>query len=539
MGRTKHLGAAIAAAAAMAAVAAAAGDRAPEVKFQTSDRCFACHNGLKTTAGEDVSIGYDWRASMMANSSRDPYWQGSVRRESTDHPESRAAIEDECSACHMPMTRYPAKMAGKLGGVFSHLPFDADQREGHAAQDGVSCSVCHQISTAKLGTRESFNGGFVIDPPAGKDDHREYGPFEVEAGHKRVMQTSSGGFVPQASAHVRDSRMCATCHSLYTEALGEGGKPVGSLPEQVPYQEWLHSEFRDKQSCQECHMPAVTGDVPVTNVIGAPRPGVRQHSFLAANFFMVRLLNRFRDELSVWAQPNELTAASEKTVAFLQERAARVTLESVDLNGGRLEAAVLVENFGGHKLPTAYPSRRAWLHVVVRDRNGRTVFESGAVRPDGSIAGNDNDEDGSRFEPHYAEITGADQVQIYEPVLKGLDGRPTTGLLTAVGYLKDNRILPRGFDKRTANDDVAVYGEAAGDDNFTAGSDRIRYRVALGAAEGPYEVSAELWYQPIGFRWANNLKKYGQLMEPRRFTGYYDAMGPASAVMLAHATAQR
>src|SRR5213594_524178 len=53
-------------------------------KFQTSDRCLACHNGLKTSSGEDISIGFDWRSGMMANSSRDPYWQGSVRRESID-----------------------------------------------------------------------------------------------------------------------------------------------------------------------------------------------------------------------------------------------------------------------------------------------------------------------------------------------------------------------------------------------------------------------------------------------------------------------
>jgi hypothetical protein len=65
-------------------------------EFRTSDRCVACHNGLKTKAGEDISIGFQWRASVMANSSRDPYWQGSVRRESIDHPGSQGAIENEC-----------------------------------------------------------------------------------------------------------------------------------------------------------------------------------------------------------------------------------------------------------------------------------------------------------------------------------------------------------------------------------------------------------------------------------------------------------
>ena len=48
--------------------------------FETSDRCMACHNGLRAPSGEDVSIGAAWRSSMMANSSRDPYWQAGVRR---------------------------------------------------------------------------------------------------------------------------------------------------------------------------------------------------------------------------------------------------------------------------------------------------------------------------------------------------------------------------------------------------------------------------------------------------------------------------
>ncbi|HJX51563.1 MAG TPA: hypothetical protein VJ801_02245, partial [Polyangia bacterium] len=34
--------------------------------FLTSDNCMACHNGLSTPKGEDVSIGFDWRGTMMA-----------------------------------------------------------------------------------------------------------------------------------------------------------------------------------------------------------------------------------------------------------------------------------------------------------------------------------------------------------------------------------------------------------------------------------------------------------------------------------------
>src|ERR1700726_2557266 len=92
-------------------------------EFHTADRCLACHNGLTTPSGKDVSIGFDWRSSIMANSARDPYWQASVRREDIDHPESKAVIEDECATCHMPMARYEARVEGHKGEVFAHLPF--------------------------------------------------------------------------------------------------------------------------------------------------------------------------------------------------------------------------------------------------------------------------------------------------------------------------------------------------------------------------------------------------------------------------------
>jgi len=131
----------------------AKGDQTPPgTFFLTSERCVACHNGMKTSSGEDVSIGFEWRASIMANASRDPYWQGSVRRESMDHPESKQAIQDECSICHMPAVRMADRDAGKHTQVFSRLPLQTFPKGDRAAADGVTCSVCHQIEKTGLGT---------------------------------------------------------------------------------------------------------------------------------------------------------------------------------------------------------------------------------------------------------------------------------------------------------------------------------------------------------------------------------------------------
>ena len=504
--------------------------------FQTSDRCLACHNGLTTPSGKDVSIGFDWRSSIMANASRDPYWQASVRREDIEHPESSAKLEDGCADCHMPIARYEAKLQGRLGEVFAHLPFDSDPKKNAAAEDGISCSVCHQIGKEKLGTRESFNGGFIVDAPRSKDDHPEYGPFVIDNGRAHIMQTSTGGFRPTEADHIHDSALCATCHTLYTTSLSSGGKEIGTFPEQMPYLEWLHSDYPRKFSCQGCHMPEVQGDAPITAVLGVLRQGVRQHTFVGANFFVLKVLNRYRADLSVTAMPLELTAAADRTIEFLQSQAARVTIRKVDVVSSQLSVDVFVENLTGHKLPTAFPSRRAWLHLLVRDVNGRTVFESGALNSDGSIQGNDNDADPSRFEPHYREIKSGDEVQIYEPILKDEAGKVTTGLALGVGYLKDNRLLPAGFQKQTADKDIAVVGDAADDPNFTDAGDLVRYSVTLGDAQGPFHVDAELWYQPIGFRWAHNLIPY-QAAETSRLIGYYEAMSSETAIVLARASA--
>ena len=516
----------------------AGNERSSQPRFQTSDRCVACHNGMNTKAGEDFSIGIEWRASIMANSSRDPYWQGSVRRETIDHPTASADIQDECSHCHMPMSFYEAHLQGKKSEVFSHLLFDPDRKGDAEAADGVSCSICHQISKQNLGTRASFVGNFIIERPDDQGQHAEHGPYVIDAGHQHVMRTSTGGFVPGDATQIRDSALCATCHTLYTVALDKNGTQVGELPEQVPYLEWQHSEYPAKSSCQSCHMAEVQGDTPVTSLFGELRQGARHHTFLGANFFMLRMLSNFRDDLSVTALPQELNVTAQQTANFLQSQSARVDIRKVETDEGKLHVDVLVENLTGHKLPTAYPSRRAWLHVVIHDRSGRAVFESGALNPDGSIKGNINDSDPTRFEPHYREITSSDQVQIYEPILKDPEGHVTTGLITAVGYLKDNRLLPTGFDKSTALKDIEVVGDAAQDPTFTDKGSIVRYSATVDPSVGPFHIEVELWYEPIGFRWAHNLAAY-HAEEPQRFVSYFDSLASGAAVILAKAEATK
>ena len=44
-----------------------------------------------------------------------------------------------------------------------------------------------------------------------------------------------------------------------------------------------------------------------------------------------------------------------------------------------------------------------------------------------------------------------------------------------------------------------------------------------------------LRFQPIGYRWANNLKPYNA-EEPKRFVRYYESMSSGSAVRVAQAT---
>ena len=116
----------------------------------------------------------------------------------------------------------------------------------------------------------------------------------------------SSGFIPQQGEHIQTAEMCATCHTLYTPIIDSDGEVVSHFPEQMPFLEWQASDFVAQDSCQDCHMPEVNGNI-VLSVTGGPgRNPFSQHSFVGGNLYALGLLRHFGNEIGVTASSKQI-----------------------------------------------------------------------------------------------------------------------------------------------------------------------------------------------------------------------------------------
>jgi hypothetical protein len=478
---------------------------AAEGRFMTHDRCALCHaqapGVLSDSAGRDVSPPTLWRGSMMSMSGRDPYWLAALEHELTAQPAARSYIEQTCTRCHTPAGAVAFEdVGGRIG-------FDAIARgttaAAHLAREGVTCTACHQITGEALGTAASFTGGFVLDT-----GRRIYGPH---ASPFTMPMQNMVNYTPTQAAHMTTSALCASCHTVITRALDAQGSPTGpEFPEQVPYLEWRNSAYvaegtpgATPLTCQGCHMPTRDASGAEIRTILANRPrmlGARspigQHTFAGANAYMLSLLADESGWTGAASTPDELRAGAALAEGMLR-RAATVTVDPPVRAGDAWTFAVRITNTAGHRFPTAYPSRRAWLHVRVFDAAGAVRFESGRVDARGRLVAADGRSlEGDAVRPHLQEITRDDEVQVYETVMGDARGEVTHVLLRATQYLKDNRLLPRGW--RSDHPDARMTSPAgvAGDADFAAGGDVVRVRVSA-AGWTPARVEAELLFQTV------------------------------------------
>ena len=284
-----------------------------------------------------------------------------------------------------------------------------------------------------------------------------------------------------------------------------------------------------REECADIHNVAV--GLQVLTHVG-------RHIFVGANTMVPAIIRDNASEL----QPNASAAALNATIAaarkLLEERSATMELVDASRDGDIIRVAYRLGNITGHKLPTGFPSRRAWIRVQVLNDDEQMVFASGVTDDKGRLIDRGgsvlpSEEAGGPIQPHRDVIIQDDQVLIFEDVMGDVNGRPTFTLLRAAEHMKDNRLLPKGWNPNHPDaEHTGVYGAASRDESFVDGADVVTYELHVPPADGPYRIQASFLYQTLSPRFAAELFTHST-SEIVAFKRYYAPNGSPPETMAA------
>ena len=543
-------------------VVAPAGER--KQLFLTSDVCSGCHDAsaLLNTIDPNMTVPLpkpppipqwepfatanaspygEWSGSLMAVSARDPVVRSQLESElaSLSSPPARAEVQQLCMSCHAVMgeRRYPA-LAREPGSDYATV----DRRQAHhdrstiekatfgaLARDGVSCTVCHHIAAAKLGTKPSFTAHFETGPAT-----EVYGPFSDVKTHP---MKSAIGVTPMHGAQITDAGLCGSCHVVDVPVFSGDQKLPKQTHEQTTYLEWANSVYahkgREYQTCQDCHMPRanpVTKQPLATSLVNIEdttfpyvpnradpaqldtdiRDTYRRHTLTGINVFVMAMFQQFplllgsNTYLPSRAQnvlPPKMLALSE-AVEQARERSVDLHIEEVTSGREQLDVQVRVANLAGHKLPSGVGFRRAFLELAVLDAAGDVLWCSGCTDDLGVLVDGDGERLTSEFatrpgelQPDFAQITRQTQVQIYESRHTDCTGALTTSFVHLCDEVKDNRILPKGWSSSGPfSDETRPVGLSG---KISPGVGLVSYRIAQREVPTAAAIRVSLHYQSI------------------------------------------
>ena len=465
--------------------------------FLHSSECSGCHGfdpaGIASvdTFGNDINIFDDWRASMLGLSAVDPYWKAKVAHETWLFPNQKEDIEETCLKCHAPMGHYEAFFNGDN---YLMEDFHGDS----LGMDGVSCMSCHSIDSKNLG--QGFNGDLTLDT-----NRVAYGPYPSPF---EGPMTTFVGVEPKYSFHVFDAGMCADCHTLVTKSIGVDGNYTGeTFVEQATYHEWLNSVYAQTGvTCQQCHMEQLMQPIVIASGINGlpPRNFIyRKHGFSGPNKQMLQAIQQNLNYLGLDIPDSLFDESISRSEELLGQRTADLKL-SAHQNEDQILIDLNIQNKAGHKFPSGYPARRAYVEFIVESSSGDTLFHSGK-RKNHRLVQTD-----TPYEIHHDTITAEDQVQIYQMVVEDNAGQVTSSLTGAYATVKDNRIPPEGFSTNSSvYDTTKIVGEALFDGNFNldsigeegTGADQITMKLNmqdfLNRGFNTLNISTNLWYESI------------------------------------------
>ena len=335
--------------------------------FPNASYCGHCHQ----------EAYHQWQQSLHRNSFRTPFYRASVNILLNT---KGIQFTRHCDSCHNPI----AVLAGGLTqDSVVDRKFD---------QDGLTCMTCHSVQKVQstLG-----NGGYVMGVPAVLVD---------EKGNRMPGIPPDSEILAHLDRHskavmqdlLHKPEFCASCHKANLPKTLNEYKEIRAF---TTYDEWQNSKFSQRNpltfyqgdftTCQGCHMKRAA------NLL--PEPGAKNGTFVShrwpAGNSAVPFYYGFDEQL-------------EKTIEFLRtgnylnvdifalrkasdgKMIAPLGSEAFTLDQGEVVQAMVViqnKNIGHSLVPEVRDLYEAWVEFTVTDPDGKEIYHSGYIKPDGSL----------------------------------------------------------------------------------------------------------------------------------------------------------
>ena len=339
---------------------------------------------------------------------------------------------DFCIRCHTQV------------GMNLNEPVFMNNMDRHpTSREGITCVVCHRLENAygKVSGRFALVQGDIIDPVYGPTGNAELNRvLSLPDTYKVVTNRTESGRKIHTDAkrfsQISESGFCGSCHDV---TLGNGFR----LEE--AFSSFKNSPAAHRgENCHDCHMglipgkksgyatapAAVVGGVPTkprkrtNHMFAGPdysivHPGFFPHNDKAAELATIREWLTF-DHQAGWGTddfekkvskdskfPARWTSADDRydarailndqfkllneihqqRVTILRQgyRVGDFVVKQADKNGLKFTVEVKAGT-DGHDVPTGFDAERlVYLQVFVTDPNGKVVFKSGDLDPNGDV----------------------------------------------------------------------------------------------------------------------------------------------------------
>lgn len=346
-------------------------------RIGSSEGCANCHR----------DIAEQWQASIHSQAASDKAYQTNINLLSE---RKGMAATRYCEGCHAPA----ALLSGQLtkGGKLD--------TPGHL-QEGVSCMACHGIDRV-----EHVKGvaSYRFKPPE---------PYLFE-GSKQPLPTFIHNFLirlkPEqhradlARKVLATPEICATCHAQFMDKSFNGW---GWVKMQDDYTAWLNGPYSgqtrqtfahaQQRRCQDCHFPLQEGKDPSANQDGLIKthfnPGANTAiPWVTQNLAQLARISQFlrADQMRISIDRPNRTDATESARHVDPNLIESTEAPAYFYLGENVTLKVAVTNAQvGHAFPGGTSDiNEAWIHFLVKDGQGRKIYESGYLDQNNNVEEN-------------------------------------------------------------------------------------------------------------------------------------------------------